>query len=134
MIDAAQYDRRILIEKGVDAREIEVSVLGNDNPQVSFPGEIRPNADFYSYEAKYILPNSELIIPAVLSQDQITRIQAFAKRAYIAADCAGMARADFLLDKNSGDIELTRSIPFPDLRKSRCIPNYGKHPVCHIHN
>lgn len=122
LIDAAQFDRRILIEKGIDAREIEISVLGNDQPQVSIPGEIRPNADFYSYEAKYILPNSELIIPAVLTQDQITQIQGFAKRAYIAADCAGMARADFLLDKNSGEIYLNEINTIPGFTKISMYP------------
>ena len=71
-MDAARYDRRILVERGVDAREIEVSVLGNDSPSASIPGEIRPQSDFYSYEAKYILDNSELIIPAQLSIEQRT--------------------------------------------------------------
>ena len=66
LMDAARYDRRILIERGVNAREIEVSVLGNDSPSASVPGEIRPQADFYSYDAKYVLDNSELIIPAEL--------------------------------------------------------------------
>ena len=64
LMDAARFDRRILVERGVDAREIEVSVLGNDDPKASVPGEIRPGADFYSYDAKYILDNSEIIIPA----------------------------------------------------------------------
>ena len=104
LIDAARFDRRILIEKGINAREIEISVLGNEQPQVSVPGEIRPQADFYSYEAKYILDNSELIIPAQLTADQKHQVQEFAIRAYIAADCAGMARANFLLDKVTGEI------------------------------
>ena len=65
LLDAAQYDRRVLIERGIpNPREIEVSVLGNDQPAASVPGEIIPGADFYSYDAKYVLDNSELVIPA----------------------------------------------------------------------
>ena len=102
--DAARYDRRVLVEKGINAREIELSVLGNQTPRVSVPGEIRPTAEFYSYEAKYHDDSSELIIPAKLSPEQVERIQEYALRAYQAIDCAGMARADFLLEKETGEI------------------------------
>jgi D-alanine-D-alanine ligase len=122
LIQAAQYDRRILIEKGVDAREIEVSVLGNEQPQVSIPGEIRPNADFYSYDAKYILDSSELIIPAVLTHEQKDQIQKYAIRAYTAADCAGMARADFLLEKSTGDVYLNEINTIPGFTKISMYP------------
>jgi D-alanine-D-alanine ligase len=102
LYEAIRFDRRVLIERGVaQVREIEVSVLGNDNPQVSVPGEVLPSREFYSYEAKYIDNRSELLIPAPLSPELTRRIQDLALRAYQAIDCAGMARADFLLEKGS---------------------------------
>jgi D-alanine-D-alanine ligase len=101
---AAQYDRKILVEKAVDAREIECAVLGNDNPEASLPGEIIPVNEFYDYEAKYIKEGSELLIPARLSPRQVKRVQELAVRAFKAIDCAGMGRVDFLLDRKSGRI------------------------------
>ena len=111
--DAARYDRRILVEKGINAREIELSVLGNQLPRVSIPGEIRPTADFYSYEAKYHDDSSELIIPAPLKPEQVEQFQTLALRAYQAIDCAGMARVDFLLDKETGEIFLNEVNTIP---------------------
>jgi len=102
--DAARFDRRILVEKGINAREIELSVLGNQSPRVSVPGEVRPTAEFYSYEAKYHDDSSELFIPADLDDKQTRLFQEYALRAYQAIDCAGMARIDFLLDKDNGEI------------------------------
>lgn len=99
---AAQYDRKILIEKAVDAREIECSVLGNDSPEASVPGEVVPVNEFYDYEAKYIKEGSQLIIPAKLTPRQTKRVQELAVGAFRAIDCAGMARVDFLLDRQTG--------------------------------
>ena len=113
ILDAARYDRRILVEKSINAREIELSVLGNQNPRVSIPGEIRPSAEFYSYEAKYHDDTSELIIPADLNPEQVKIFQDYALRAYQAIDCAGMARADFLLDKDTGEIYLNEVNTIP---------------------
>src|SRR5574341_2665122 len=105
LMEAALYDRRVLVERGVaNAREIEVSVLGNDEPRASVPGEILPSREFYSYEAKYIDGTSGLLIPADLPQETTTRIQDLAVRAFKAVDAAGMARVDFLLDKDSGEV------------------------------
>ena len=111
--DAARFDRRILVEKSINAREIELSVLGNDSPRVSVAGEIRPTAEFYSYEAKYHDDSSELIIPAALSDDELVRIQEYATKAYQAIDCAGMARVDFLMDKHNGEIYLNELNTIP---------------------
>jgi D-alanine-D-alanine ligase len=111
--DAARFDRRILVEKGVNAREIELSVLGNQSPRVSVPGEIRPTAEFYSYEAKYHDESSELFIPADLDDEQTRLFQEYALRAYQAIDCAGMARVDFLLDKDNGEIFLNELNTIP---------------------
>jgi D-alanine-D-alanine ligase len=101
---AARYDRKMLAEQGVNAREIEVSVLGNDDPIASVPGEIIPCREFYDYVAKYIDDRSELTIPADLPPETTQQIQKLAIEAYLAVDCAGMARVDFLLDKDSGQI------------------------------
>jgi len=101
---AARYDRKILIEKGVDAREIECAVLGNDKPEASVPGEIVPANEFYDYEAKYIREGSKLLIPAPLAKQQTRRVQQLALQAFKAIDCAGMARVDFLLDRKTGQI------------------------------
>lgn len=101
LVEAARFDRRVLVERGVDAREIEVSVLGNDNPQASLPGEILPSREFYSYEAKYLDDASGLIIPAPISPELTAQVQDYAVRAYRAIDCSGMARVDFLLEKEN---------------------------------
>jgi D-alanine-D-alanine ligase len=113
LLEAARYDRRILVEKGVNAREIELSVLGNQEPRVSIPGEIRPTAEFYSYEAKYHDDSSELLIPAPISDQLVKLTQDYALRAYQAIDCAGMARVDFLLDKDTGEIFLNEVNTIP---------------------
>jgi len=104
LFDAARFDRRVLVERGLNAREIEVSVLGNEEPQVSIPGEVIPSREFYSYEAKYIDDRSELLIPAPISSELSEKVREFAVQAYKAIDCAGMARVDFLLEKSSSGI------------------------------
>jgi D-alanine-D-alanine ligase len=111
--DAIQYDRKIIVEQGVEAREIEVSVLGNDEPIASIPGEIIPSREFYSYAAKYLDDSSELLIPAPLHPDQARLIQEMAIKAFLALDCSGMARCDFLLDKESGAIYLNEINTIP---------------------
>jgi D-alanine-D-alanine ligase len=101
---AARYDRRIIVEKGLDAREIECSVLGNDRPEASVPGEVIPVNEFYDYEAKYVKEGSELIIPAKLTSAQTRKVRQFAVRAFQAIDGAGMARVDFLVNRKGGKI------------------------------
>ena len=102
--EAARYDRKMLVEVAVDAREIEVSVLGNDQPIASLPGEIVPCNEFYDYEAKYVDAESELLIPAPIPEEIAEKVRALAIQSYLAIDCAGMARADFLLDRSSGEV------------------------------
>lgn len=113
ILEAARFDRRVLIEKGINAREIELSVLGNQTPRVSIPGEIRPTAEFYSYEAKYHDDSSELLIPAPISQEQTELLQDYALKAYQAIDCEGMARVDFLMDKETDQIFLNEVNTIP---------------------
>jgi D-alanine-D-alanine ligase len=122
LLEAAQYDRRILVQRGVEPREIEVSVLGNDHPKVSLPGEIIPSREYYSYEAKYIDNASELIIPAPLPPQMTAQIQELAVRAYRAIDCAGMARVDFLLDKVSGELYLSEVNTIPGFTQISMYP------------
>lgn len=123
LLEAAQYDRRVLIERGVpNPREIEVSVLGNETPEASIPGEVLPGADFYSYEAKYLLESSHLLIPAPLTELQTQRIRELAVRAYRAIDCAGLARVDFLLDNLSGEIYLNEINTLPGFTRISMYP------------
>src|SRR5438552_9078344 len=101
--EAAKFDRKIVIEQGVGgtkhkAREIECSVLGNDRPQASVPGEIVPVKEFYDYSAKYLDEGSELVIPAKLTKPETKKVQELAMRAFKAVDCSGLARVDFLMD------------------------------------
>jgi D-alanine-D-alanine ligase len=99
---AARYDRRLLVEQAINAREIECSVLGNDQPMASLPGEVIPKREFYDYQAKYLDDDTELIVPADLPAATVSTIQDLAVRAFLALDCAGMARADFFVDRVTG--------------------------------
>jgi D-alanine-D-alanine ligase len=105
--EAAKFDRKIVIEQGVGgkknkAREIECSVLGNDEPVASIPGEIVPVKEFYDYNAKYLDEGSELIIPAKLTKAETKKFQELAVRSFKAVDCSGLARVDFLMDPGAG--------------------------------
>ncbi len=115
--EAARYDRRLLVEAAVPyAREIEVSVLGNDEPEVSIPGEIIPSREFYDYYAKYLDAGEEasrLLIPAPLDEVTVERVRAVAAEAYKAVDCAGLARADFLLNRRTGELFLNELNTIP---------------------
>jgi D-alanine-D-alanine ligase len=122
LLDAARYDRRVMVERGVSAREIEVSVLGNDDPQASTVGEIIPSADFYSYAAKYLDDRSQLIIPAQISDDQTKQVQSLAVRAFKATDCSGMARVDFLLDRDSDELYLNELNTIPGFTSISMYP------------
>jgi D-alanine-D-alanine ligase len=117
MNEAAHYDRRLLIEWAVpSAREIEVSVLGNEEPSASVPGEVVPSREFYDYAAKYLDEGedaSALLIPAPLDAAATRDIQALAIRTYRAIDGAGMARVDFLLNDETGDIYLNEVNTIP---------------------
>ncbi len=102
--ESAQYDRRVLVEPGVDAREIEVSVLGNDDPVASVPGEIVPSREFYDYAAKYLDDASGLLIPAPIAAETAETARTLAVKAFRALECAGLARVDFLLDRGNGNL------------------------------
>jgi D-alanine-D-alanine ligase len=122
LLEAAAYDRRVLVERGVDGREIEVSVLGNDAPQASVPGEVQPSREFYSYESKYVDGTSGLLIPAPLPDETADKIRQMAVRAYKAIDCAGMARVDFFLEKNTNEIYLNELNTIPGFTSISMYP------------
>jgi D-alanine-D-alanine ligase len=116
--EAAKFDRKIVIEQGVGggkakAREIECSVLGNDQPQSSLPGEIVPSTEFYDYNAKYLDEGSQLIIPAKLSKAETKKVQQLAIGAFKAVDCSGLARVDFLMEPKSRKIYLNEINTMP---------------------
>ena len=123
LLEAAAYDRRILIQRGIkNAREIEVSVLGNDDPQASVPGEVEPSREFYSYESKYVDGTSGLLIPAPIPAETAELVRQIAVRAYKAIDCAGMARVDFLLEGDTNAIYLNEVNTLPGFTKISMYP------------
>ncbi len=97
---AFRYDRKVLVEQAAEGREVECAVLGNDEPEASPLGEIRYEREFYDYEAKYLDPGTQLIVPAELPDETVRRIQELAVRGYRAIDCAGMGRMDFFLTED----------------------------------
>lgn len=121
--DAWKYDLKILVEKAINAREIECSVLGNANVETSELGEIVPRHEFYSYEAKYLDPNgAELIVGAKMDEKQKKEIQEAAKKAFKALCCEGMARADFLVDKETGTPYINELNTIPGFTKISMYP------------
>src|ERR1700757_4001141 len=125
--EAAKFDRKIVIEAGVGgkkhkAREIECSVLGNDQPAASVPGEIVPGKEFYDYTAKYLDEGSQLIIPAKLTKAETKTVQELAVRAFQAVDCSGLARVDFLMDPKSRKIYLNEINTMPGFTSISMYP------------
>ncbi|HEY6972489.1 MAG TPA: D-alanine--D-alanine ligase [Candidatus Angelobacter sp.] len=124
---AAGYDRKIIIEQGVGgnkqkARELECSVLGNDEPQASIVGEIVPSAEFYDYSAKYLDEGSQLIIPAKITRKQMKQAQEMAVRAFQAVDCSGLARVDFLMDPKTEKIYVNEINTMPGFTSISMYP------------
>lgn len=123
LMEAARFDRRLIVEHGVrNAREIEVSVLGNEDPHASVCGEVQPSREFYSYESKYIDGTSGLLIPAQLPAEVSDQIREYAIRAYKAIDCAGMARADFFVDDATHRIYLNELNTLPGFTSISMYP------------
>ena len=125
--EAAVYDRKIVIEQGVGgkkrkAREIECSVLGNDKPTASLPGEVIPSTEFYDYKAKYLDEGSQLVIPAKLTKTQVKQVQNLAIAAFQAVDCSGLARVDFLMDPASQKLYLNEINTMPGFTSISMYP------------
>lgn len=119
---AASYDRRIIVEAGVVARELECAVLGNDNPQASTVGEISFNSDFYDYETKYTQGQADLSIPAKVSSDIISKIQEMAVQAFLAIDGAGLGRVDFFYVESTGEVLINEINTFPGFTATSMYP------------
>lgn len=125
-IEAFQYDRKIIVEEGLTAREIEVGVLGNDYPEVSVAGEIVPKKDFYDYKAKYEDGDTALIIPAEVTESEYAAIKADAIKAFKALDCSGLVRADFFLTKE-GKVYINEVNTMPGFTPFSMFPLLWKH-------
>lgn len=119
---AARYDERLLVEPGIDAREIEIAILGNSDPQASVPGEIRPKREFYDYEAKYFDDATELIVPAVLDDPLTRELQSLAIQSFEALACAGLARVDFLLERGTNKAYISEVNTMPGFTASSMYP------------
>ena len=127
MDEAARYDRKLVVEQGVGgkkdkAREIECSVLGNDDPIASVPGEVVPIKEFYDYNAKYLEEGSRLIIPAKLAKSKQNEVQRLAVAAFQAVDCAGLARVDFLMDPRTGKMYVNEINTMPGFTSISMYP------------
>ncbi len=112
VIFSAQFDRKVIVEKGIDARELECAILGNDEPRASIVGEVIPTREFYDYDAKYVVP-SRLDVPAPISEEEAEQIRSIAIRAFQAIDGAGLSRVDFFLERPAGKIWLNEINTMP---------------------
>ena len=119
---AAAYDRKLVVEPAIEGRELECSVLGNDEPRASVPGEIKPAADFYSYDAKYLDDTAELLIPAPLTGEQAREVQRLAVAAFQAVEGSGLARVDFFLEDSSGRVLLNEINTMPGFTSISMYP------------
>ncbi len=132
LMDAAQYDRRMVVQAGWNVREIEVAVMGNDKPIASVCGEVLPGEEFYSYDAKYYDETSNTIVPADIPEQLSEKIRNLAVKAYQAIDAAGLTRVDFFVNNDTGEIAINElnTIPgfteismYPMLWEATGVPN-----------
>jgi len=119
---AGQFDRKILVERGIAGRELECSVLGSEQPVAAIPCEIIPSREFYDYEDKYLLDAAKLLVPAPLTPEQTAEIQKLAVEAYQAVDCEGMARVDFLLEASTGKLYINEINTIPGFTSISMYP------------
>jgi len=119
---AAEFAMKIMVERAVSAREIEVSVLGNHAPRASIPGEIVPHREFYDYAAKYLEEGTKLLIPAKLTKSEVKKVQTMAVTAFRALELSGMARVDFFIEKRGGKIYLNEVNTIPGFTSISMYP------------
>jgi D-alanine-D-alanine ligase len=119
---AAEFAMKIMVERAVSAREIEVSVLGNHDPRASIPGEIVPHREFYDYAAKYLEEGTKLLIPAKLTKLEVKKVQSMAVTAFRALELSGMARVDFFIEKRGGKIFLNEVNTIPGFTSISMYP------------
>ncbi len=119
---ASTFDRKLLVERAVDARELEISVLGNDEPEASVVGEVVPAHEFYDYEAKYLDEGSSLLIPAPIDAGVAQEARRMALRAFQAVDAAGMARVDFFMERTTGRLVVNELNTIPGFTRISMYP------------
>jgi len=119
---AAQYDRKVLVERAISGRELECSVLGNDAPMASLPCEIMPSREFYDYEDKYLLDSAQLVVPADLPPDTAAELRRLAVECYRAVECEGMGRVDFLLETATGKLYINEINTIPGFTSISMYP------------
>ena len=121
---ALLYDRKVIVEEFVDAREIECGVIGNDDPQVSVPGEVLPANEFYDFESKYTDGMMAFAIPAPIDARRQAELQDLAAAAFLALDCAGFARCDFFLERATGRLLLNEINTIPGMTAMSGFPKF----------
>jgi D-alanine-D-alanine ligase len=124
---AAQYDRKILVERAIEGRELECSVLGNEAPMASLPCEILPSREFYDYEDKYLLDQARTVVPAALTAAQTDEIRRLAVECYRAVECEGMARVDFFLERETGQFYINEINTIPGFTSISMYPKMWEH-------
>jgi D-alanine-D-alanine ligase len=124
---AAQYDRKIIIERGIDGRELECSVLGNESPIASLPCEILPSREFYDYEDKYLLDKAQTKVPADLPAETTEELRRLAVQCYRAVECEGMARVDFLMEGATGKLYINEINTIPGFTSISMYPKMWEH-------
>src|SRR5438552_9441369 len=124
---AAQYDRKIIVERGIQGREFECSVLGNANREASLPCEILPSREFYDYEDKYILDQAKFELPAKLAPEKTAELRRLAVECYRAVECEGMARVDFLLERSTGQLYINEINTIPGFTSISMYPKMWEH-------
>jgi D-alanine-D-alanine ligase len=124
---AASYDRKVLVERGIEGKEFECAVLGNDDPVASLPCEVLPSREFYDYEDKYLLDKAQFKLPAELPEEQVTEIRRLAVECYTAMQCEGMSRVDFLLEEATGKIYINEINTIPGFTSISMYPKMWEH-------
>ncbi len=124
---AGQYDRKIVVERGIAGRELECSVLGNEEPLASLPCEILPSREFYDYDDKYLLDMAHIDLPAKLSPEQTAELRRLAVECYRAVECEGMARVDFLLESSTGRLYINEINTIPGFTSISMYPKMWEH-------
>jgi D-alanine-D-alanine ligase len=119
---AAQYDRKVIVERGIVGRELECAVLGNDRPVASLPCEILPSREFYDYDDKYLLDRAETKLPADLPAEKTEELRRLAVECYRAVECEGMGRVDFLLEESTGKLYINEINTIPGFTSISMYP------------
>jgi D-alanine-D-alanine ligase len=124
---AGQYDRKIIVERGIAGRELECAVLGNEEPEASLPCEILPSREFYDYDDKYLLDTAGVVLPADLPAGQTAELRRLAVECFRAVECEGMARVDFLLEASSGRLYINEINTIPGFTSISMYPKMWEH-------